>query len=63
MKFMMEAAVRLGDQAIIKQKSKFLKAHASSGYKRAIDELLGNADLRSQLADVKAADEASMLYL
>jgi protein pelota len=59
MKFLLETATRVGDVAILKQKSKFLKAHASSGYKKAIDELLGDAALRSQLADVKAADEVS----
>ena len=41
MKYLTERAVRAGDSQLIKQKSKFLKAHTSSGHKQAIDELLG----------------------
>ena len=41
MKYFTEKAVRVGDVQFIKQKSKFLKAHTSSGHKRSIDELLG----------------------
>ena len=41
MKYLTEKAVRVGDVQFIKQKSKFLKAHTSSGHKRSIDELLG----------------------
>ena len=42
MKYLTEKAVRVGDVQLIKQKSKFLKTHTSSGHKRAIEELLGN---------------------
>ena len=59
MKFLTAKAVRVGDMEFIKQKSKFLKAHTSSGYRRAIDELLGNPDFSAQLNNVKAADEVS----
>jgi stalled ribosome rescue protein Dom34 len=38
-----------------------LKAHTSSGHKRAVDELLGNPDFRTQLGDVRAADEVRAL--
>ena len=44
-----------------KSKSRFLKAHTSSGYKRAIDEMLSDATLQSQLVDVKAANEVKAL--
>ena len=47
--------------ALLKQRSKFLKAHTSSGYKKAIDELLGNPDFRTQLNQVKAVDEVKAL--
>jgi hypothetical protein len=63
MKFLIEKAVRVGDMEFIKQKSKFLKAHTSSGYRRAIDELLGNPDFSAQLNHVKAADEVSYKYI
>lgn len=62
MKFLTEKAVRVGDTEFIKQKSKFLKAHTSSGYKKAIDELLGNSEFAAQLANVKAADEVRTIY-
>ena len=63
MKYLNEKAIRVGDMEFIKQKSKFLKAHTSSGYRRAVDELLGNADFASQLNDVKAADEVEKVVL
>ena len=43
MKYLTEKAVRVGDVQLTKQKSKFLKAHTSSGHKRAIEELLGDS--------------------
>ena len=61
MRFMIDHATRVGDTPILKQRSKFIKAHTSSGYKRAIDELLGDPDFHSQLGDVKAADEVRAL--
>jgi hypothetical protein len=44
---------------LVKNKSKFVKVHASSGYKRSIAELLGDEAIRLQLGDVKAADEVT----
>lgn len=55
--FMFEVVERRGDAVLLQNKSKFVRTHASSGYKRAIEELLGNAELRGQLADVRAARE------
>ena len=45
------------DSSIIKNKSKFLKAHTSCGHKKAIEEMLSSPDLVSQLIEVKAADD------
>eukprot|EP00596_Hydrurales_sp_CCMP1899_P003376 CAMPEP_0119043094 /NCGR_PEP_ID=MMETSP1177-20130426/17226_1 /TAXON_ID=2985 /ORGANISM="Ochromonas sp, Strain CCMP1899" /LENGTH=93 /DNA_ID=CAMNT_0007010403 /DNA_START=258 /DNA_END=535 /DNA_ORIENTATION=- len=61
MKHLLETATRLGDSQLLKQKSKFLKAHTSSGYKHAIDELLGNPDFKIHLSNVKAVDEVHAL--
>ena len=57
MKYLLAKAIRVGDMEFVKQKSKFLKAHTSSGYKKAIEELLGNPEFSQQLLAVKAADE------
>jgi protein pelota len=59
MTFMLETAVRREDAVIIANKSKFLKSHASSGHKKAIEEMLMDPSLRGQLSDVKAADEVN----
>ena len=45
---------------LLKAKSRFVKAHTSSGYKRAIDEMLADPTLQSQLGDVKAASEVNI---
>ena len=57
LKYMFDTAERTANTAVLQSRGKFLRAHASSGHKRAIEELLGDADFRSQLADVRAADE------
>ena len=44
-----------------RQKARYVKAHTSSGQRRAVDELLGNPDLHSQLGHVKAAEEVRVL--
>ncbi len=45
------------DPSLVHNKSKFLKVPASSGHKNAIDQILGNEEIRSQLVDTKAAGE------
>eukprot|EP01041_Mallomonas_annulata_P003773 gene3773-7490_t len=60
-KFMLETAERRGDVVLLHNKSKFLRSYVSSGFKNAVDELLSNSELKSQLADVKAADEVRAL--
>jgi protein pelota len=59
--FMEETATRQDDTGFLKQKSKFLRAHASSGHKKAIDEMLGNPDIHGQMEDIKAAKEVHAL--
>lgn len=49
------------DVSIHKHKSKFLKVQASSGYRNAIEELLGKPEVMAQLNDVKAVDEVRAL--
>ena len=61
MTYMLERAVREENSVLIKNKLKFVKAHTSSGYRRAVDELLGNPELLAQIGDVKAADEVRAL--
>jgi len=60
-KFMTETATRQGDTALLKQRSKIILTHATSGHKNAIDDMLGNPELQAQLLDVKAAEEVKAL--
>lgn len=57
----MERAIRADDRVILENKSKFLKAHSSSGHKRAIEEILEDETFSKLLADVKAAGETKAL--
>lgn len=56
-RFFFDHAVKIGDTPVLRQRSKFVCAHASSGHRKSIDEMLGNPDLQSQLVAVKAADQ------
>ncbi len=59
--FMENVATRQDDSAFLKQKSKFLRNHCSSGHKKAIDEMLGNPEIQSQMEDIKATKEVYAL--
>ena len=61
MAYMFERAIRTEDNEIHKNKSKFLKVHASSGHKKAIDEMLQKPEIASRMADVKAIKEVAAL--
>lgn len=61
LKYIMERATSQGETAVLKQRSKIVTTYASSGYKKAIDDLLGNPDLSTQLRDIRAADEVRAL--
>lgn len=58
---MMDRATTEENTAIKKSRSKFLKVHSSSGYKNAIEELLSNTEVLSQLSTVRAVDEVKAL--
>ena len=60
--YMENVATRQDDAAFLKQKSKFLRSHASSGHKKAIDEMLGNPEIQGQMEDIKAAKEVRALH-
>lgn len=61
MKFLNEQAVRRGDMALVQNKSKFLKVHATSGHKNAIEQVLLSDEVKSQMTDVKAVEEVRAL--
>lgn len=42
-----------------KYRARFISAHASSGHRRAVDELLADPALQSTLANIKAVDQVS----
>ena len=46
---------------MLKNKSKWLRVHASSGHKRAIDEILNQPEVAAQMTDLKAAAEVKAL--
>jgi len=58
---MMEQAVRQDDKLILENKSKFILCHASSGHKHALDEVLTDPKVQSQLQDTKAAGDVKCL--
>ncbi|CAM9547847.1 unnamed protein product, partial [Choristocarpus tenellus] len=49
--FMNLEATRREDRVIIENKSKFVLVHASSGHKRAVEEILSQPQVLSRLAD------------
>jgi protein pelota len=62
MQLVAERAVKEEEVVVVKNKSKFLKAHTSSGHRRAVDEMLSNPDLAGPLGDIKAAEEVSFFF-
>ena len=63
MRYLTDRSVREEDTAIIKNKSKFLRAPTTSGSRRAIEEMLSSPELLRQLTNVKAADEVRAFFL
>ena len=53
--------VRLLHQDLIENKSKFVLVHASSGHKRAVEEILSQPAVQTRLVDTKASDEIRAL--
>ncbi|RLN55858.1 hypothetical protein BBJ28_00004441 [Nothophytophthora sp. Chile5] len=60
-KFMMEQAVRQDDKLILENKAKFVLCHSSSGHKHALDEVLNDPAIQSQVADTKAVEDVKCL--
>lgn len=59
--FMKKNSESLQDVNIIRNLKKILQAHASSGHKHAIDEILGKDEVQSRLSDLKATGEVLAL--
>lgn len=57
MTYLSTTSVRKGDTSLVQNKYKFLKVSTSSGYKTAVEQLLGSPELRSQMTDLKAVNE------
>uniref|UniRef100_K3WRF6 Protein pelota homolog n=1 Tax=Globisporangium ultimum (strain ATCC 200006 / CBS 805.95 / DAOM BR144) TaxID=431595 RepID=K3WRF6_GLOUD len=60
-KFMMEQAIRQDDKLIMENKNKFILCHSSSGHKHALDEVLNDPTIQSQVADTKAVEDVKCL--
>lgn len=61
LRFYEARCVQIGDTPLLRQKSKFLKATTTSGHRKAIEEILADPGLKTQLLDVKAAGEVGWL--
>lgn len=48
-------------QVLIENKSKFVLVHASSGHKRAVEDILSQPAVQARLADTKASEEIRAL--
>lgn len=60
-KYLLEESIRENNRAIIENKSKILLAHASSGHKHALSEILSDSGVQSKLADTKYSKEVESL--
>lgn len=49
------------NKSILKQKSKFVVTHSSSGHVHSLEEVLQNEDVQKQLSDTKYGHEAAVL--
>ena len=59
--YMLEQAQKRDLSSITENKSRFVKAKASSGHKHSLKEVLLDTSILEQLKDVKAADEVAAL--
>ena len=59
--YMKKNGESLQDVNITRNQKKILQAHASSGHKHAIDEILGKEEVQSRLSDMKATGEVQAL--
>uniref|UniRef100_A0A1I7W3A1 Protein pelota homolog n=1 Tax=Loa loa TaxID=7209 RepID=A0A1I7W3A1_LOALO len=61
--YLMEYADKHGNKSILESRSKFLLAHASSGFKHALKEVLSNPSVAAALSDTKAQAEVKALNM
>ena len=59
--YLKERALGVEDSGFVKNLSKFVRAHASSGHKKAVDEMLAQPEVAAQVGDVKAAKDVQAL--
>lgn len=59
-KTIMEDAIREDNKAVIKNKSKFLVVHSSTGYLQGLEEVLKDPSVQRSLNDTKFAREAAV---
>ena len=59
--FMSNKSAKQNDNYYSMHKSKIIKLHSSSGYKKSLDEILGSDEISSQLVNFKAIDETKAL--
>ena len=57
----MDEAARAQEKVLLKNRTKFMLCHASSGHKRALSEVLAQPAVAAQVADTKAGDEVRAL--
>ena len=61
LEYVFATAVKTDNKVLLENKSKFIAAHSSSGFKHALKELLQDPAIQSKLADTKAAEEVRAL--
>ncbi|XP_029847187.2 protein pelota [Ixodes scapularis] len=59
--YVFQAAVKLDLKVLLENKGKFVLAHASSGFKHSLREILQDPGVQSKLSDTKAAGEVKAL--
>lgn len=60
-RFLWAEAVKRDIRLLIENKSKFIKAHSSSGHKHALKEVLTDPEVAPKLSDTKALGEVRSL--
>ncbi len=60
-KFIIEAATRTGNKALLAQKANLLLVHSSSGHLYALNEILSSPDVLMKLKDTKYARETNLI--
>jgi protein pelota len=60
-KYLLNESVRREDRILIENKHKFILAKSSSGHKHALEEVLSDPNIMSQLTDTKFAQEVQVL--